>query len=117
MAKKKVNILDVIPHPRGHISSYVKEDGKIQLGMRRFKYKWMDVFLTKKRSAEIKVPLDEHGSEVWKLMDGKRTVAQIILELGDYFENEENYDLRIITYITQLQKDKIIYFAVPKSME
>ena len=57
------------------------------------------------------------ADKVWKLMDGKRTVAQIILELGDYFDNEENYDLRIITYITQLQKDKIIYFAVPKSMD
>ncbi len=115
--KKKINILNVIPHPRSHISSYITEEGKVNLGLRRFKYKWMDIFLTKKMSNEIKVPLDSYGSEVWKLMDGKRTVSQIILELANIFEYEKGYDLRIITYLTQLQHDKLIYFSVPKELE
>lgn len=63
-------------------------------------------------SPDIHVRLEEHGTAVWELIDGKRTVRQIIEELAEHFDHEENYESRITAYITQLQKDGFVKLAV-----
>ena len=73
--------------------------------MRRF-------LLPKGMSPDIHVRLEEHGTAVWELIDGKRTVRQIIEELAEHFDHEENYESRITAYITQLQKDGFVKLAV-----
>lgn len=79
----------------------------------RFKYEWMRRFLLPKgMSPDIHVRLEEHGTAVWELIDGKRTVRQIIEELAEHFDHEENYESRITAYITQLQKDGFVKLAV-----
>ena len=73
--------------------------------MRRF-------LLPKGMSPDIHFRLEEHGTAVWELIDGKRTVRQIIEELAEHFDHEENYESCITAYITQLQKDGFVKLAV-----
>ncbi|MGL5262117.1 MAG: PqqD family protein [Bacteroides sp.] len=115
--KQKVNILDVVPCPRSHILTHLTEEGKVVLGILRFKSKWVRKYLLPKKIApEIKVALDVHGSEVWKLINGKNNVKMIIEALQPHFEEEvEHYSERVITYLYHLHKDKLIEFmAAPK---
>ena len=97
--KNTVNILDVVPMRRNHILTHVKSDGKVDLGILRFKSKWVRKYLLPKHvSDEIKIPLDQHGSEVWKLIDGKTPIKEVLEALEAYFEDDsDNYKERVIT--------------------
>lgn len=57
----------------------------------------------------VKIDLDEMGSFVWQLCDGKNTVQDIIdktkVEFGDKVEPAEE---RVNLFINQLRKNKLI---------
>ena len=109
-AKEKINLLDVIPCRSEHIT--VEREGEtIVLSFPRFKYTWMQRFLVPKgMSKELHVHLEEHGTVVWELIDGKQTVREIIEKLAVHFQNEAGYESRVSTYLYQLQKDGFIKF-------
>ena len=112
-AKEKINLLDVIPCRSEHITAE-REGETIVLSFPRFKYSWMQRFLVPKgMSKELHVHLEEHGTVVWELIDGKRTVREIIEKLADHFQNEAGYESRVSTYLYQLQKDGFIKFHFP----
>lgn len=106
--KGKVNLLDVVPVRCEHITTQ-EENGCIVLAYPRFKYEWMRRFLLPKgMSADIRVKLEENGTAVWRLIDGHRTVQEIISRLAAHFHEDENYVSRVATYVMQLQKDGFI---------
>ena len=77
-AKEKTNLLEVIPCRSEHITAE-REGETIVLSFPRFKYPWMQRFLVPKgMSKELHVKLEEHGTAVWELIDGKRNVREII---------------------------------------
>lgn len=108
----KINLLEVIPYPNERVS--VSREGEcIRLGIPRFKKQWMQRFLLPKgMSPFVHVTLKEHGTAVWELIDGNRTVGEILGLLGDYFRQEEGYEARVITYIMQLRKDNLIGYRL-----
>ena len=107
-AKEKTNLLEVIPCRSEHISS-MKEGEEVILSFPRFKRSWMNRYLLPKgMSKDIHVRLEGHGSVVWEMIDGKRTVNAIINELAEHFQNEPGYELRITKYLMQLHKDGFI---------
>lgn len=107
--KEKINLLDVIPFRSENITAEKGSDGTVTIAFPRFKYEWMRRFLLPKgMSTDIHVRLEDHGTAVWELIDGKRTVRRIIEELAEHFNYEENYESRITAYITQLQKDGFV---------
>lgn len=112
-AKEKINLLDVIPCRSEYIT--VEREGEtIVLSFPRFKYTWMQRFLVPKgMSKELHVHLEEHGTVVWELIDGKQTVREIIEKLAVHFQNEAGYKSRVSTYLYQLQKDGFIKFHFP----
>ena len=95
-AKEKINLLDVIPCRSEHIT--VEREGEtIVLSFPRFKYTWMQRFLVPKgMSKELHVHLEEHGTVVWELIDGKQTVREIIEKLAVHFQNEAGYEFTCI---------------------
>ncbi|NDV81117.1 PqqD family protein [Bacteroides sp. 51] len=113
MKNTKINLLDVIPSRAEHILT--ENEGELSvIAFPRFKRAWIrKYFLPKNMSPYIRVRLEEHGSAVWNLIDGKRTVREIIQLLSDYFGNEENYEQRVTIYITQLRKDGFIRYSIP----
>ena len=111
--KEKINLLDVIPFRSTHITTEKESPGTVVIAFPRFKYDWMRRFLLPKgMSPDIHVRLEEHGTAVWELIDGKSTVREIIEKLAAHFNDEENYESRVLAYFSQLQKDGFIKLAV-----
>lgn len=108
---RKINLLDTIPIRSPQVES--RPDGEsIILAFPRFKRAWMNRFLPKGRSKYLTVQLEEHGTQIWNLIDGQHTVSEIIGQLAEHFDHEEGYESRVTTYLTQLQKDGFIKLNV-----
>ena len=74
--KEKINLLEVIPCRNEHIKAE-QEGETIVLSFPRFKRSWMSRYLLPKgMSKDIHVRLEEHGTAVWNLIDGQRTVRE-----------------------------------------
>ena len=98
----KVSLLDAVPVRCGHITTEWEGECAV-LAYPRFKYEWMRRFLLPKgMSPDIHVRLEEHGTAVWNLIDGHRTVREIISLLARHFGEEENYIPRVTAYVMQL---------------
>jgi hypothetical protein len=103
----KGSLLDAIPGRCDPILTEWEGDYAV-ISYPRFKYEWMRrLLLPKSMSPDIHVRLEEHGSAVWRLIDGRRTVREIISLLAVHFQYE-NYASRVTTYVMQLQKDGFI---------
>lgn len=111
--KDRISLLDAIPVR----SEQVKTEWKgeyIVLAFPRFKKAWMRRYLLPKGlSADIHVTLEEHGTAVWQLIDGQRTVKEIIELLAVHFSAEEDYAPRVTAYMMQLHKDGFIRLCLP----
>ena len=110
--KEKINLLDVVPCRAEHILA--ESEGELSvIAFPRFKRAWVRKYLLPKNmSPYIRVKLEEHGTAVWNLIDGKRSVREIIQLLSDHFGDEENYEQRITIFITQLRKDGFIKYII-----
>lgn len=108
----KTNLLDVIPCHKEHIIT--EHDGELVIiAFPRFKSAWVRKYLLPKGiSPYIRVRLEEHGSAVWNLIDGKRNVREIIDLLSEHFNDEDNYASRITIYLSQLRKDGFIKYLI-----
>ena len=108
MKKEKVNFFDLIPAISEHITT--EKEGELSvIAFPRFRSKFMQkYFVPKSKSATIRIRLEEHGTSVWNLIDGKRTVKEITELLTEHFNQEENYEYRIATFLAQLQKQGFI---------
>lgn len=110
--KARFNLLDTIPVRSEHITTEW-EDGCAVLAYPRFRLAWMRrFFLPKTMSPFIHVRLEEHGTAVWNLIDGQRTVSDIIAALADHFAGETDYASRVTTYLMQMQKDGFVRLCV-----
>ncbi len=107
-SSEKINLLDTIPVPSEHIVAELV-GGYIVLAYPRFKKQWMRRWLLPRHmSPYIHVTLEEHGTAVWKLIDGKRSVREIVGLLAGHFAGDKEYASRVTTYLMQLQKDGFI---------
>ena len=112
---EKVNLLDTVPVREKHIRTEWEEDCAV-LAYPRFKRAWMRrFFLPKSMSPFIHVHLEEHGTAVWNLIDGRRTVREILALLADHFAGEEDYAPRVTAYLVQMQKDGLIRLHLPRA--
>lgn len=77
----KVSLLDAVPVRCDHILTEWEGDYAV-ISYPRFKYEWMRrLLLPQSMSPDIHVRLEEHGSAVWRLIDGRRTVREIVSSL------------------------------------
>lgn len=110
--KEKFNLTDVIPYPDPRIIAS-REDELVVLAYPRFKSKWArKLFLPKSMSTHVRVRLEAHGTAVWDLIDGQRTIGQIIELLAEHFAGEEDHPHRVSTYIEQLHKDGFVKYRI-----
>ena len=108
MAKK--NLFDLVPVISEHITT--EKEGELSvIAFPRFRSKFMQkYFVPKSKPAVIRVRLEEHGTAVWDLIDGKRTVREIAGALADHFNYEENYEYRVAAYFSQLQRQGFVKY-------
>jgi hypothetical protein len=104
----KQNLFDLVPIISEHITT--EKEGELSvITFPRFRSKFMQkYFVPKNKSGIIRVRQDKNGTTVWDLIDGKRTIKEISEALAEHFHNEENYEYRIATYFSQLQRQGFI---------
>ena len=104
----KQNLFDLIPIISEHITT--EKEGELSvITFPRFRSKFMQkYFVPKHKSRTIRIRLDKHGTVVWNLIDGKRTIKQIAKTLIEHFSPDENYEYRIAIYFSQLYKQGFV---------
>jgi len=106
----KQNLFDLVPFVSEHITT--EKEGELSvIAFPRFRSKFMQkYFVPKNKSAIIRVRLEEHGTAVWDLIDGKRTIKEITEILSERFNHEENYEYRIAAYFSQLYRQGFVKY-------
>ena len=110
MKKEKINLFELVPVISKHITT--EKEGELSvIAFPRFRSRFMQkYFVPKNKSAMIRIRLEEHGTAVWDLIDGQRTVREITGALSEHFHHELNYEYRITTYLKQLHRQGFIIF-------
>ncbi len=117
--KEKKTVEQLLPCYPKRLLEWETEQGSGRIVVFRPKYfsefakKIMSPFLKKDY---FSVKLDELGSSVWRLCDGKHSVDEIGKELASQFgpEIEPIYE-RLSTFLIQLYKGKFIEIRCPDS--
>lgn len=104
-----VNLLELTPVAK--FEYQINEDGLIDVLVPRFKSAIMHKLVPKSKSKYIRANLDEIGTEVWRLIDGKRKVEEIALLIDEKLGEKVHpvYD-RLNVFLTQLHNNGFIYF-------
>ena len=106
---KKENFLDYVPV---HSVDFEEDQNKnIVLLIPRFKSKIAKkLFSFLARSEFIRISLDETGSTVWRLIDGKRSVFEITNELKHIKKdiNQEKIYERVSLFISTLARNRFV---------
>lgn len=115
--KEKKNLFDLIPRKSEHITT--EREGELSvIAFPRFRSKFMQkYFVLKSKSPMIRIRLEEHGTAVWELIDGKCSVKEIADALAEHFEREENYEYRVSIFIAQLRRQGFILLEESKTVK
>jgi hypothetical protein len=108
--KSGINYLELTPVRKYKYK--VEENGKVTVLIPRFTNKFLTKHLmSRMKSPDIKVNLDEFGSSAWLKADGSKRVNQISDELLSQFGEVINpVNERLTKFFTQLYQYKFITF-------
>lgn len=99
----------MVPVVNDTIGTIFNDEGLITITYPRYKKNWqVRLLLPKGRKNEIKLDLDTNGSAVWKLIDGQRTVKEILSELEDFGRDQEQFTSRVMMFLQGLIQDDFI---------
>ena len=104
------NLFDLVPFISEHITT--EKEGELSvIAFPRFRSKFMQkYFVPKNKPATIRIRLEEHGTAVWDLIDGNRTVKAIAEALAEHFNHEPDYEYRIAAYFSQLFRQGFVKY-------
>ncbi|MCT4509336.1 MAG: PqqD family protein [Tepidibacter sp.] len=107
--KKDDNFLELVPKKTQEYEWKEKDNGLVQIIIPRQGILDKIVRFFFKTPKDMKIDLDENGSCVWKLIDGKNNVEEIGRNLKDEFgkKAEPVYE-RLGTYINILRNNNFI---------
>lgn len=106
---KNINYLELTPYRLQEFEE--TKDGKINLLFPKFKIELFNFFIPRNKSKKIKIKLDDYGSQVWKLIDGKNNVNDIVLYIFEKYEDDlKPEEERITKFLTTLYQHKFIAF-------
>ena len=94
------------------------DEGQVHLSIPRKDKWWVKllarvVYVPKRR----RIALDELGSYVWELCDGKTTVRTVIDKFAKKYKlNRKEAEISMVTYLKQLAKKGIIGLQVPQDV-
>ncbi|MBD3289949.1 PqqD family peptide modification chaperone [candidate division KSB1 bacterium] len=108
--KESVNLLDLIPVQ--NVDSTTNDENLIVLLKPKLKNRYLKKYvLSKMKSPNYKINLDDFGTSVWKSINGRNTVAEIGDKLRSEFgEKIEPVYERLSLFIKILEKNKLITY-------
>jgi hypothetical protein len=106
--RKSVNLLELMP--RQLVPWEADENGTVVVLLPKFQNAFLVRWLVPRlRVPNIRIKLDAIGSYVWKLCDGKTTVAEIAERMaGDFGESATAAHERIRTFLLTLEKSDLV---------
>ena len=106
MAKKR-NLLEMKP-----IRNYewLMEEDRVIIRIPKFRSRLGKKLAAKMKEPNYRVKLDDHGSLVWHLCDGKTKVAKIEEEMRTKFVEEEKIRERLVQFLGSLEKNGLIRY-------
>ena len=112
MAKKKkvsANYFEIVPTRKSDRPWHVKDDGSVEIDMENKGFYNTIAQKLFKKPRVSHIALDKYGSVVWKNIDGKNTVMDIIHIMESEFPTEKDRMLdRVVTYLATLQTNGFI---------
>jgi hypothetical protein len=111
---KHTNYLDMVPVR--NVQEFSEDaDRKITLMIPKFKSAWMTRWLIPpRRSKHFRIHLDETGSNVWRLIDGERSVGEICERVfqnrAETGQADDQSELRVTKFLSQLYKNRFVVF-------
>lgn len=116
--QKKVskNYMDAIIYHNPEYKWTEKDNGTVVIDVinKGFYHKIAQKFFHKPKVSHIS--LDKYGSLLWKSINGKSTVYDIVNTMSDKFPGESDRMLdRVITFLHTLEVNRFIYTSVSKN--
>ena len=109
---RKANLLELTPIRQHQYE--VEENGRVILLVQKFKNKELGKFMLGHRSTYFRIRLDEMGSAVWTIIDGKSSVADLISILKENWqatpEKANHIEERFASFMSQLYDNRYITF-------
>lgn len=107
--KKRQNTLDVICIPDPGRPWTEEKDGRIVVVMvHRGFFHWMARRFFRRPDVSY-IALDDYGSTLWKELDGKQTVCDIITKMKQYFPAEQSQmQERVVAFMDTLARNHFI---------
>ena len=104
------NTLDLTPVKL--YSEKINDENLVTVIVPKFKNEFAKKYISPKlKSSDFKLNLEKFGSEVWRNMDGKMKVGEIVKKVSDKFGDEIQPAVdRVSKYIFQLYEQKLISF-------
>ena len=98
------NYMDLIFVPKDGIHFSVSKEGIVTVDMENtgFYNRLAQKLFRRPRTSHI--ALDEYGSGLWLLLDGKRSVYDVILSMQKTFPEEADMTKRVVTFLGQLER-------------
>lgn len=117
MQKKRKQIRNIalcVPQPL--VEHKDSEEGLVTLLVPRFRAKSMQWLQARMKSPFLKVRLDEIGSAAWKLMDNKKTIVDIGVELEKQLgEKVQPVHERLGLFFGSLKKNSFVTWEYVES--
>jgi len=103
------NWREMVPAVVATAGTIFHENGLASIVLPRYKNRWMiKLFVNEKRKNEIRLDLDELGTAVWQQINGENSVQNILNNLHEIGETEFQFEERVIQFLSNLYRDKII---------
>ena len=112
--RREANLLELVPRRIGECET--SDEGVVTLLMPRFRNRLLRRFIEPRLDPSrrtIKLKLDDIGSAVWLLIDGRRSVREIAERLSERFgERIENqcYE-RLGVFFQQLERGRFVSYV------
>lgn len=108
---EELSLMDVKPHRIRDWEN--RSDGRVTILVPRYKNNRIGRWLAARiKPSTYRVHLDEFGSRVWSLIDGKTPGGQIAHRLREKFgERVEPVETRLTVFLQKLLKNKFISFG------
>ncbi len=107
--RKNINFLKLIPER--NVEFEEEDNGKITLILEKTKNPIIKAIINFfNRSQFFRIHLDEKGSFIWKLIDGKKNMEKIIEKIVEKFGEEDSITNRLKVFFIQLEKSKFIKY-------
>ena len=110
---KQANYLDLTP--LRIFDHELREDGKVTILLPRFKNELAKRMLKPRRKSDhIHIKLDETGSAIWLMIDGKLRVQEICEQMKNLYQDKmqppEETETRVTQFLSLLYQQRYISF-------